>query len=211
MTSSQPNGAARLVLIRHAESDCGSRLCGCYDPPLTGRGCAQVNQLRDCLTIRNRVDAIYSSPLRRTLSTAEAAPSSAEIVDDLREICCGDLDGQPISEVTAGFSDLWARNLAQNDDDFRWPSGESYREFRARVLARINSLAARHRGERVLLFTHAGVINQTIGAIEGLRPAQWEPYRPGHASITEIEWHGDSGSLVMFDDRNHLNGASSPR
>jgi broad specificity phosphatase PhoE len=203
---------ARLVFIRHAESDCGERLCGCYDPPLTSRGFSQVALLRESGALNPPVAAIYSSPLRRSLATAEAAPAdNAEIVDDLREICCGTLDGRPISEVTSEYRELWERNLAQAEDDFRWPGGESYREFRARVLARINSIAARNRGERVLLFTHAGVINQVIGVIRGLRPAQWEPFRPGHASITEVEWSGDSGRLLVFDDRCHLRGAAGVR
>ena len=52
--------------------------------------------------------------------------------------------------------------------------------------------------------THAGVVSQIVGALRGLRPARWEPYRPMNTGITEIVWNHESGSVVSFDDHAHL-------
>jgi alpha-ribazole phosphatase/probable phosphoglycerate mutase len=100
--------------------------------------------------------------------------------------------------------ELWGQDLGQRDESFRWPGGESYRVFRARVLPAVRRIAAAHPGERVLVVTHAGVISQVLGALARLSAAQWEPFRPGSANVTEIVWGPDGARLIRFDDRRHL-------
>jgi broad specificity phosphatase PhoE len=95
-------------------------------------------------------------------------------------------------------------NLRQEDDRLRWPGGESYREFRARCLGALRSLARAHPGGRVAVVTHAGVISQVIGHITGAGAARWEAGRPGTTALTEVEWWRGSARVVRFDDRDHL-------
>ncbi len=148
--------------------------------------------------------AVYSSTLRRAAETARAAPLEPLPADSLREINCGVLDGRPLEEIRARHPELWRRNLAQNDEDFNWLGGESYRQFRRRVLEAVSAIAANHKQERVLIFTHAGVISQVLGALAGVSAARWEDFRPGYASITEIDWNGGSPTVRRYDDRSHL-------
>lgn len=202
-----------LVLVRHAACDAGTgrsaRLCGWYDAPLTPLGCEQVQLLRERLWFEPAVSAVYASTLRRAAETAWAAPMAALLSDSLREIHCGVLDGEPLAEIEARHPDLWRRNLAQIDEDFGWLGGETYRRFRERVLRAIDTIAARHAGERVLIVTHAGVISQIMGTLAGLTAARWEEFRPGNASITEIDWAGGASKVRRFDDRRHLEIAAS--
>ncbi len=160
--------------------------------------------LRERLRIDPPPSAVYASTLRRAAETAAgAAPIAPLLADSLREINCGVLDGEPLAEIQARHPDLWRRNLAQDDENFSWIGGESYRQFRERVLGAVNAIAARHEGERVLVVTHAGVISQVMGALAGASAARWEDFRPGYASITEIDW-GDGSRVRRFDDRSHL-------
>jgi broad specificity phosphatase PhoE len=129
--------------------------------------------------------------------------------DDLREIDCGDVDGMPVGDVEARYPERWRANLRQEDDHFRWPGGESYQELRERCLAAVRAIAGAHRGQRVMVFTHAGVISQLLGAIHGLGAARWESFRPSNASLTYIDWQGDEGELVGFDEAKHLAIVSS--
>ncbi|HOK47008.1 MAG TPA: histidine phosphatase family protein [Bryobacteraceae bacterium] len=199
---------ATLVFIRHAACDSGTgsaaRLCGWYDVPLTPLGCAQTERLREWLRMEPTASAVYSSTLRRAAETARAAPLEPLPADSLREINCGVLDGRPLEEIRARHPELWRRNLAQNDEDFNWLGGESYRQFRRRVLEAVSAIAANHKQERVLIFTHAGVISQVLGALAGVSAARWEDFRPGYASITEIDWNGGSPTVRRYDDRSHL-------
>lgn len=198
-----------LILIRHgntAGNDGGPNapMSGWHDVPLSERGRCQAYELGRYLATEVSIEAMYSSPLNRTRETARIALGSLDEVkycDGLREINCGDVDGMPIGEVEARYPEHWHANLRQEDDQFRWPGGESYQELRDRCLAVMRAIAAAHAGQRVLVFTHAGVISQMLGAIHRLPAARWELFRPGNASLTYVDWQSDKGDLLGFDVR----------
>ncbi len=204
----------RLLLIRHGEplNHCAGeseRMSGWTDFPLSVEGRRQAALLAHRLENEHAFfDALYSSPLLRAADTARALSSRCAapltLVDDLREIGCGCVDGSPLTDVQRDFSEYWQSNLLQNDEAFRWPGGESYRELRDRCMAAVHAFAVRHDGQRVAIVTHAGVISQIIGYLHDLNPARWACFRPGHCSLSELEWEGDRGTLLKFDDRAHL-------
>jgi broad specificity phosphatase PhoE len=109
-----------------------------------------------------------------------------------------------LREVRQRFPALWQANARQDDDDFRWPGGESYREFRRRCLSAVIKLTAAHSGGSVALVTHAGFITQVVGSIRGDRPACWDRHRTGNTALTEIRWTNGSGTVMVLDDRRHL-------
>jgi alpha-ribazole phosphatase/probable phosphoglycerate mutase len=106
----------------------------------------------------------------------------------------------PIRQVQQCYPREWAQNESQSDPEFRWPGGESYREFRERVLGAMERIATYHHPARVLVVTHAGVISQVVGWVNGESPARWEPFRPRNTSVTEMRWHAGQAELVSFDD-----------
>jgi 2,3-bisphosphoglycerate-dependent phosphoglycerate mutase len=205
--------ASTLVLVRHAhvadnDPAAGARLCGWFDPPLSRRGWAEVERVCRRLEQVPRPAALYTSPLRRALSMARVLGKRLGLaprrLDLLREIHCGRLEGVPIAEVEQRYPRLWRTNLRQVDDGFQWPGGESYRDFRRRVLRGISAIAAEHAGERVIIVTHAGVISQFMGALNGIRAACWEAFRPSNASLTIVRWADGTGQVRTFDDNEHL-------
>jgi broad specificity phosphatase PhoE len=188
-------------------------MSGWTDTSLSDRGQRQVA----CLVHRMSsapASVLYASPLLRALETArpvaEAVGAELRLEPDLREIHCGDVDGWPVEEVRRCYPDLWEANLRQDDEGFRWPGGETYRELRERSLGALRRIAAAHPGERVLVVTHAGVISQVLGCLHGINPARWECYRPGNCSLTELDWEGETGRLVSYDDRGHLEEPGLP-
>lgn len=201
-----------LQLVRHAQSECSQNgsalLCGSHDVPLSMTGQEQVERLRERLTKETAASALYSSPLRRALDTASAAPAALQqrcrLLHSIREIHCGSIEGWPLTSVQTKYFGYWQRNLMQTDDDFRWPGGESYSCFRRRVLRAVQTIARRHLNEEVIVVTHAGVINQLLGWMEGQNAARWENFRPSCASITRVTWNGSSWLLESFDDHSHL-------
>jgi broad specificity phosphatase PhoE len=208
-----------LVLVRHghvAANDATetARLCGWFDPPLSTLGCRQVARLRERFGTEPPVAALYASPLTRSRTTAEAIATTLALpihwVPDLREISCGTVDGYPLVDVQRWFPELWTRNLAQADEGFAWPGGETYRDFRARVLRAVSSIAARHPDERVVVVTHTGPISQLLGALDGISAARWGYGRVGNASLTTIQWSDHSGRVLQFDDRRHLGQLPAP-
>lgn len=207
---------SHLILVRHGHiagntrSEAEGRMNGWTDAPLSPLGWLQANALRERMKREPPTVARYSSPLRRAVSTARALSGlpfgPLRFLDELKEIHCGEVDGWTASETRLRYPEIWEANLRQDDDDLGWPGGESYRQLRDRCLLAVRRITEAHPGERVLVFTHAGVISQLMGVLHEIRPAAWEPFRPGNCSITEIEWTDGTGRLIRFDDRSHLDG-----
>jgi broad specificity phosphatase PhoE len=208
-----------LVLIRHAEAvehDCqgNMRLCGWLDVPLTELGRLQAEHLRLVAPQLGAVAGLFTSSLKRAADTArplaDALGLRSRARRELREISCGWLEGLPVSEVRACYPEVWQANMAQTDETFRWPGGESYRGFRARVLRSMRRLAVLYEKSTVVIVTHAGVITQVLGALAGESAARWDVFRPDNASLTVVRWAGDGGVVIRFNDRRHLETLSSP-
>jgi alpha-ribazole phosphatase/probable phosphoglycerate mutase len=202
-----------LIFVRHGDThgaidESEAPMAGWADVPVSRAGKAQAERLAIRLSRRPHLDAIYSSPLIRARQTTEALERAGlgpiRWCNGLKEIHCGEADGLPVREVQRSYADLWQKNLRQEEQDFRWPGGESYREFRARCLMAVRHIMAEHPSGRIVLVTHAGVISQIIGFLHGLSPARWQAFRPGNASISEISWRKGSGSIIAFDCREHL-------
>ena len=213
-----PADSCELLLVRHGhvrdnDYSSGARLCGWCDPPLSELGQRQGQFLQERFSGETLLAGLYTSPLCRAAQTAQLISEiiglTPQVVEDLREINCGTLDGLPLEEVKLRYPNLWLQHLAQTDDEFCWPGGETYRSFRARVTETIDDIAAAHPGERVILVTHSGVITQIMGELEGMPPERWESHRAGNASITAFQWQRASRRLLWFDDRSHLRASIS--
>ena len=204
----------RLILIRHGQVAGNilsqARVNGWTECPLSPLGRRQARALRHRMAVEPPAAALYSSPLRRAVETARAFDGlplgPLRLLPELREMYCGEIDGLPALEAQQRYPHLWEINQRQEDEDLHWPGGETYREFRQRCLTGLRRIVQTHPGERVVVVTHAGVISQILGAIHGLHSAQWGFFRPGNASLTEIEWGLGGGVLLRFDDRSHLEG-----
>jgi alpha-ribazole phosphatase/probable phosphoglycerate mutase len=206
-----------FVIVRHGHTDAngglaGMRMSGWTDTPLSREGEREALEVAARLREEPAFAALYASPLQRALRTAapisESVGLAVQLEPGLREIHCGTVDGRSVEEVRARNAEAWSRNAEERFEHFRWPGGESYREFRARCLRTLRRLSRRHPGERVLLVTHAGFISQVFGWVHGLSCARWSAYRPANASISALEWDGGLACVLGFDQRDHL--AASP-
>jgi alpha-ribazole phosphatase/probable phosphoglycerate mutase len=197
--------ATRILLVRHAAIDAGSRLCGWLDLSLSAVGRAQLEALLRRPARAEVPDALFTSTLQRARDVARELGRAWRIepqpVDWAREIHCGDLEGIHLDELRRRFPDLWTRNAAQRDDTFGWPGGETYAEFRNRVVDGLDRAAARYPGRRVVVVTHAGVISQVLGALRNRPASVWEPDRPRPLTATEVLWQqGAPRAVLSFND-----------
>jgi broad specificity phosphatase PhoE len=205
--------AATLLLIRHAETDdnIAKRLAGWTDNDLSARGEEQVRLLADHFNrAHGHAAAVYSSPLTRARRTGEAiaALTGHELIllDDLREMYFGEMDGRPFEELR----DAYAHYLAADEDaeleDFMWPSGESRTGFSARVRRVIDRIATGHPGQPVCVVTHGGVIAVFLTMLHGESPAHWRNWVVPNASLSEILWDptAERGAILRHGDDAHL-------
>ena len=208
-----------LTLIRHGESY--SNVDGIIESAtcrgLTKRGIAQVHALNARMSSESlRFDVLYASTLNRARMTAEIlAPTLALSVtweDDLHELRVGDADGLPYAEVTQrypqfdrGIIDVHSRVA---------PGGESWNEFAVRCARVLNHIATNHRGTRIAVVCHGGVIEASfLWALDlnaGVRTRVAFPVR-NTAMTTWVERASPHDGrrewqLTRHNDATHLDG-----
>jgi 2,3-bisphosphoglycerate-dependent phosphoglycerate mutase len=202
-----------LLLMRHAETDdnVAMRLSGWTDTDLSLRGESQLELLADHFNREHsHIDALYASPLIRARRTAEAIGAltghTPILLDDLREMHFGELDGLPFEELREAYSHLLDADEDSAIEDFMWPSGESRSGFTARALRVINAIASEHPGRQVGVVTHGGLIATLLTILHNESPANWRKWVVPNASLSEIVWdaQSQSGRLLRHGDANHL-------
>ena len=161
------------------------------------------------------IEALYSSPLIRARRTAEAIGAltghTPILLDDLREMYFGELDGRPFEELREAYAHLLAADENSEVEDFVWPSGESRSGFTARVLRVISAIARRYPGRAVGVVTHGGVIATLLTILHGESAANWRKWVVPNASLSEILWDAatDTGALIRHGDASHLEALSA--
>jgi broad specificity phosphatase PhoE len=179
-----------ILLARHGETDWNreGRFQGHADPPLNRTGRAQAVDLSVAL-MAEQLAAVYSSPLRRALETAEVLAASHGFepvpVDDLREVDVGSWSGLTRAEVEERFPAQFARWL---DYGQGWEDGETYEEMGRRAVDALLGLAAAHDGERVLAVTHGGPIRAAFAFADGTTHAEARRLGPriGNTFVAEL-------------------------
>jgi broad specificity phosphatase PhoE len=160
-----------FVLVRHGETDWNRerRFQGHADVSLNEAGRRQAEALADALA-GERFAAVYSSPLRRAIETAEVVAGrlgiAVEASDGLMEVDVGSWSGLTTAEVEQRFPDefsQWVETRAGG-----WTDGETYEELGARVVRDLHRLAGLHPGESVLAVTHGGPIRSVLATAAGL-------------------------------------------
>lgn len=191
------DGQVALVLIRHGRTawNVERRFLGSTDLPLDAEGTSEATRLASGL--QDRFVAIYSSPLARARQTAEAlAPPPIRLVDALRELHHGDLEGMTGDEALTQHPAFFA-SFATDPTDVPVPGGESLGQVRDRAMAAVRRIAADHApGDRVALVTHQMVIASLICTLSGEPLSSWRRFGVPNTGTAVLGWDGTT--LRMF-------------
>ena len=193
--ASPPREAAtRLLLVRHAEPDesARGRCCGVLDVPLSPRGRRQSGALaRELAT--TPLAAVYSSPLRRALETAEPIAAAhglvAETHEGFRELDFGELEGERYEDVAASRPELF-RSWMETPTQVRFPGGEAFRDLQARALAAAEELRGRHPGESVAVVSHGGVTRAVLAAALSMPDEALFRLDQDYGAVSVVDWIG---------------------
>ncbi len=160
-----------LLLIRHGTTAWNqqARYQGHGDPPLNRSGRAQARRLARAMG-GLRLDAVYSSDLRRAMATAaplaQARGLPVQVEPRLRELNFGAWDGCPAEEVTAADPDFWQAWRA-DPVTLAPPGGETLRELWDRVAAALADIYRRHPAGTVAVVTHGGPLRTVLAGLAG--------------------------------------------
>ena len=218
----------RLRLVRHGEPGWIVDGRAVDDPDLTARGEEEVAALCEELA-GERFDALLVSPLRRALQTA--GPLSrrlgleAQIRPWLAEQAPPAFEGRPGAEVEAAFEEVRRRPPGEWWDGM--PGGESFRDFRQRVIAGLEEFLSgfgagpfEADGYRLwrtpdaeislLLVCHGGTAGVVVSHLLGLDAVPWEhdrfPLRTGGSAVLQTRplASGEIWSLMQLEGAERL-------
>lgn len=200
----------RVHLVRHGAtpSTTGDRFSGHEDVALTSEGIRQAEALGKRLA-RQRIAAVYSSPLTRAKHTAEvlAEPLSlpVQLVDPLRELSHGRWEGLSREEVIDRFPDEYR---AWNEDPFSFApqGGETGLVLLARALPAVLQLVEVHReDDGIVVVSHKATIRFLVSSLLGFDPrAARDRLDPSTASLTVLDFRGMvPPRLALFNDTSH--------
>jgi probable phosphoglycerate mutase len=182
---------------------------GGADPALAPIGEQQAEALAREIAARGGVDAIVSSPLLRTLQTAErvahATGAAIDIEPGIAECAFGEWDGFTFAEVNERWPVELAAWLASTD--VAPPGGESFAECRDRVDRARRDLLTRHAGQRVAVISHVTPIKLMTGICVDAPLTSLYRMELAPCSLTTIAWFADgNSSLFGFAESAHLRG-----
>ncbi|MFR6395075.1 MAG: histidine phosphatase family protein [Oscillospiraceae bacterium] len=161
----------RIYLVRHAEAEGNLyRIAhGHYNGLITARGYKQIAVLQQRLA-HIPIDAVYSSDLFRTRTTATAAylPRHLPLHTDpnLREVNMGVWEGHTWQSLRMEDE---ARIVDFNRHLDRWqvPGGETARQVLDRFLPALTKIAKENDGKTVAVFSHGAALRMVLGTLEG--------------------------------------------
>lgn len=180
----------QILLIRHAVNDYvkSGRLAG-WTPGvhLNEEGKAQAEALGRRLA-DFPLHALYSSPLERTLETAEAIQQHhphlvIKHIPELGEVRYGDWEGKTIASLHG--RKMW--HMVQHYPSRAYfPNGETMRGVQTRAINAIEALAAAHPRETIAIVTHADIIKMALAYYLGMHLDNFQRIVVSPASINTL-------------------------
>lgn len=201
----------QILLIRHGQTRWNqeARFRGQTDIPLDEAGLAQARATAEYVVARWAPTAVYASPLRRALETAEAIASvgglSVEPLDGLMDIHFGALQGMTFAEARERYPDLM-QTWAKTPQAVQFPDGESLNDVLLRGSATLREVSSRHPGETVALVAHTVVNQVLLCAVLDLGLDHFWSIRQDTCAVNLIEWNTEwkRYRLALMNDTSHL-------
>lgn len=200
----------QFILVRHGETiwNAEGRMQGQQDSPLTERGIAQARAVAQYLR-HAAIDHIYSSDAKRVVDTAQPLADhlarEIKLEPRLRERHYGVFEGLTYADMAEQHGALYQAYRAQRyEPDFAIPKAETIRQLSARGVAIFQSLAERHPGERLVVFSHGGTLSAVLRAVLGVPLGGKHAFRLVNGSISTIAWEDSQWRLFTLGEVAHL-------
>ena len=189
-----------LYLIRHGviRSNLEDVYAGRSPESLTDDGVVQAEQLGGVIEDWG-IQAIYSSPLRRTLQTAQIlnryCKADLSIDGDLNEIDLGRWTGLSKPEVSARYPAEY-RVWVSNPEQFREDGIENLGQVQHRVLRAAGRFMQPDQPQTAAFVTHAVAVKLLVLHYRGLPMNLYHKIEVPNLSVYQVTLHGREGASV---------------
>ncbi len=217
MTSSEPV-FTRLHLIRHGQTAWNQKklIQGILDNiPLNETGIQQASALANNLKSNYHVDVVLASKAARAQQTAqkicEVFGKELHTTANLNEIDFGVFSGSSIYEIEEkypnyfkAFRNFIATNRSEGTKRPQIPDGETLDNIEKRIDSFISEILTQHRGKQIAAVSHGSFIKCLITTFSGESIRNYMPYWVENASISVIDFFGDTPVIRRLNDTSHL-------
>ncbi len=207
-----------IYLARHGQTEWNhgvSRYGGASDIDLNETGKAQAQCLANRLK-GHRLEAIYSSPLKRALLTAQIVGRTldlpAVVEPGFREINYGAWEGLTHAEILLQHADVRARWEVDPATE-KPPGGETGIEVAERSLVSLRKILENDEHGNFLIVSHKTVHRLILCVTLGIDLTEYRrKFSMGNAALSALEYDGENFLLKLHNDKSHLADlVSNPR
>ena len=198
---------AELVLVRHGETDwnVAEVFRGRADVALNATGLKQAELLGEYLS-REKILAVYASPLQRARQTAQPIAEhhglKVNLAPGLEDFDYGAWQGLSHQEVKDKYPELY--NLWHGHPErVKIPGGENLSEVRERALPVVTEVTQKFKGT-VVLVSHRVVNKVLICALLGLDNSHFWNVRQDTGGITRFGYEEERFILTVHNDTSYL-------
>ncbi len=190
-----------LILVRHALPERQQVESGAADPALSRIGVEQAARVARWLAAEP-IDAAYSSPMRRARETAqpyvELTGHTLQLHDGVAEFDRHTSSYIPMEELKRSDYAAWKAFV-----DGAYDEEVDILAFQDTVVRALESIVARHRGGRVAVFCHGGVVNVWAAHVLKMIPRLF--FEPKYTSIHRFLCAGTGErNVVSLNETAHL-------
>ena len=200
----------RIVLIRHGQTiwNQEARFRGRADIELDEFGRQQAEATGRYVATRWPVVAVYASPMRRAVQTAEPVACAQGLIvqplEGLMDIDFGEWQGRLAEEMEQQFPALF-RNWLESPQTMHFPGGERLDDVRARLVGALDQVVARHSGEAVALVSHTVANRVLLCAVLGLGNDHFWRLGQDTCAVNVFDAEDDGTyTIVHLNDTSHL-------
>jgi probable phosphoglycerate mutase len=175
--------------------------------PLSEAGCRQAQRLAERFKSIS-FEALYSSPLKRAVQTAQSIGrviGLEPVLDErLVELDYGAWEGMTLAEIPKSDPETF-RAFDLDPARVAPPGGESGLAAQQRVVDFLDSAAAKHPRGHVAVVFHKTACRLAICHVLGINPAEYRRRMVmGNAALNIIQREGNYWQLVAYNDTSHL-------
>lgn len=200
----------RLILVRHGETVDNARgvAQGWSDSELSEIGKKQVEAMARRIS-RFGATSLYSSTLDRARATADAIARATSLqpvfLDDLREMNCGEWEGQSFELVRKNDPDFhhrWAR-----DPHLACPNGESFHDVLLRIRVALAQISEREdNGGIPVIVSHGTALRIIATELLNLPLHTARSFAQDNTAINVFERRPERWILKIWNDATHCEG-----
>jgi probable phosphomutase (TIGR03848 family) len=195
-----------LLLVRHGSNDwvhgrLAGRLAGVH---LNEAGRQQADAVSTRLG-ELPIEAVYTSPLDRTIETAQAIATPRNlplrVIEQVQEVDYGEWQGAELKELYK--HDLWP-GVQFYPSGTRFPNGETLGEAQNRMVAALDMLRGRHPKGMIVVVSHADIIKLAIAYYIGMHIDLFQRLEIGTCSVTALAFTKMGPRLLAFNELGNL-------